>query len=1609
MVAYAGSRQTSKLQAASQCVQSARLTPLEKGGWCGDYHGSRPLGGGLLPQMQSVVPLPQGMLSHEGVSQEDQFPLPVGLDDLPERYGGFHGGRAYLEPPKHDKVPSGRRSKNKARLQRQILEQLKDDVKRTIILPWETPESLPMASPVSCASTSASPTRRPLPGCRWLASTSREGMSPLPLLPPATVDACRGGHAAEGNAWAELGAAGVAALPFAPLPNGKIEGLVSNLTTQACRCGQLFSTGARFCMSCGLRRPQVCLCHDSETPAGFCSLCGKCGLPRPEATSELATVTPEACGCGYVFEGHDDSRFCRMCGARRGEASVDLMMSPNGDCQESVCIADSEDRTGSVVNLDALGDALGSRFSIDHFSDSDGVAAETLAETLWLTDQEVLEQNIQEEALDQTLSVHYVLVSAERDVAENALAMARMEARSNDALVSMTGQPRRKSLIPKTEGHGRAMLSFIPKVLRRSIAHGSVNFDQWRVLLESPVKSWYEPFLSKFKAALVFADASGFTKLTESLARQPQGAEKIGKTLNDFFGPVIEIVAKHGGDIIKFSGDALTIVWPSEEPAISTQFPKAMAAKFPDADVSATVAAARFCNEVQERIHEFGATPVPGCSLTMHIGVGFGDIGLLQVGGLLGRWEYCVAGPPLDQISLAEPMAQSGETVFSTEARQLISHAFEFEDCCDENHPGFAKLGREISVLHYTHPPWWEESQQGVETSMELRLVKRYVPSAVALRLASSAEADAVTYPEEMRRVSVVFCNIQGLDPFKATPACPDLDCSQDRMTQILMRLMQRAVYALEGSVNKFLVDDKGVLLLVAFGLPPLIHYTDDPVRAVLCGMRLNDTMTEWAVHGRIGVATGQCWCGVVGTPLRREYTVLGDVVNLSARLMGKAGSGGCLVDQETYDKAKNVLDFEDEGEIHLKGKAKPVRCFRFVQPKKGINRHRKDFRVSLLSWPGWPARVRLKKALDGLTHRSGVIFLTGPGGSGKTELAEQVRNWAAAHNWTMLHGQNMDPSGIFSLPRLSLQECFRQAVELASKDNYWRSTAWRLLMDSVDHGPSDELEAEMKAEIRKSRRLGQVPSYAEIYWMLVAMIRQSATAEEAVEMEPWAPLLSLVVTQLAFGPRMINAMLERDEQNPRVNRFAQLCGSVLDGFARINKAGQGTMVVLHIRRSSAFFQSSDKQEADAIKAFAEAAMKRRAEAQGQPEDNPLVLCVVSREFGLKDGVLPNMARECNAFIDCPDFDLQTSRQYVEHMFQESRMVMQIEMQADVEESRGPSAACSRKSTKQRSLGGERLSRRSSSIRGSTLLGQKVSHRLRLQSMCRDRQPSIFENLSGTLSSAEDLSPSRRRSEVDDSIRVAIRRASAASSMFTADGEAAEEFFSEQLVQSAGEIIADYVYEMTGGNALGIEVCMRELEASGTIKHDTAGNFVLAEPYMDGSWLRRKVSLPEELVGMAFSTFERLSPQAQMVLKAASTFDRIFSRDMLDCALSDMDADDRHTAIEKLLDPNAHALVVAEEASVRRNKQMIRFYSGLLRHASSTLVLETQRNEVHRKTVAHIDMLALLEAQASARLEEDEDDEESDDEEDDEEDDDDYAGDIPEEGEPEEDEEDEDS
>ena len=109
--------------------------------------------------------------------------------------------------------------------------------------------------------------------------------------------------------------------------------------------------------------------------------------------------------------------------------------------------------------------------------------------------------------------------------------------------------------------------------------------------------------------------------------------------------------------------------------------------------------------------------------------------------------------------------------------------------------------------------------------------------------------------------------------------------------------------------MNKYLVDDKGMLFLLVFGLPPMVH-TDDPARAVLSCFDMVAVFKKLGLGGRFGVTTGRNYCGVVGSASRMEYTVLGDSVNLSARLMSNAPPLGILVDEVTQTLSQEDVPY---------------------------------------------------------------------------------------------------------------------------------------------------------------------------------------------------------------------------------------------------------------------------------------------------------------------------------------------------------------------------------------------------------------------------------------------------------------------------------------------------------------------------------------------------------------------------------------------------------------------------------------------------------------------------------------------------------------------------
>jgi len=135
---------------------------------------------------------------------------------------------------------------------------------------------------------------------------------------------------------------------------------------------------------------------------------------------------------------------------------------------------------------------------------------------------------------------------------------------------------------------------------------------------------------------------------------------------------------------------------------------------------------------------------------------------------------------------------------------------------------------------------------------------------------------------------------------------------------------MQSIIARNQGYRRQFLADDKGTVLIAVFGVPPFSR-KDDGYRAVKTALQLGATLDRHGVSYSIGIATGDVFVGSVGSSDRQEHAVVGDSVNTSARLSGKAKPGVVLCDENTHDIAskdsRGTISFTPQGEIRVKGK----------------------------------------------------------------------------------------------------------------------------------------------------------------------------------------------------------------------------------------------------------------------------------------------------------------------------------------------------------------------------------------------------------------------------------------------------------------------------------------------------------------------------------------------------------------------------------------------------------------------------------------------------------------------------------------------------------------
>jgi predicted ATPase/class 3 adenylate cyclase len=436
----------------------------------------------------------------------------------------------------------------------------------------------------------------------------------------------------------------------------------------------------------------------------------------------------------------------------------------------------------------------------------------------------------------------------------------------------------------------------------------------------------------------MFVDISGFTPLTEQLMQHGnEGAEVLSIILNEIFEPMVGHVYAANGFIPHFAGDAFTGIFAEVEPLLVARCALHIQELFEEQPVRKT---------------KFGNFPI-----SVKLGISSGDVEWGVVGA---HNKMCYfKGQAIEGSADAEHRAHPQEIIIDKQFRKVLVQS---EATVEQIDSKYFRLFRPLNGLKIKMPI----------LKSDLANIKPEV-----LR-------------GEFRSVVSVFISFEDVD------------------TNHLERFASTLIEKFEnfsGYFKELDFGDKGAVAVGFFGAP--VAFENNVSRALEFVLSLKEEIQSaqyplvtnlpigesFITKFRVGMTSGVAFTGTIGGKERSQYAIVGDKVNLAARLMLKAEWSAILVDKEVQNN--RLFDFSDKGNIRYKGVAENVPTYQFLDKKL----EEKPFFSGTMI--GRTSELEQLYQFSKSTE-SGIAYIFGEPGIGKSRLSYELREKVDANSPTV-------------------------------------------------------------------------------------------------------------------------------------------------------------------------------------------------------------------------------------------------------------------------------------------------------------------------------------------------------------------------------------------------------------------------------------------------------------------------------------------------------------------------------------------------------------------------------------------------------------------------------
>ncbi|MCP4594584.1 MAG: AAA family ATPase, partial [bacterium] len=304
---------------------------------------------------------------------------------------------------------------------------------------------------------------------------------------------------------------------------------------------------------------------------------------------------------------------------------------------------------------------------------------------------------------------------------------------------------------------------------------------------------------------------------------------------------------------------------------------------------------------------------------------------------------------------------------------------------------------------------------------------------------------EVITVESEQRWVTTLFTDLRGVDELVEFLG-PE---REGLLTEVVNRhflAVRNVVDRYEGVLHKVGAGPSGPHLLITFGAPK--SHPDDPERAVRVGLEMQEAIVEVnqeiesligdapdlerpLLRQAMGITTGFVFAGSVGSTRRWEYTVMGDLVNLSARLMAAAADGEVLVADLTVRYLGERFELHPREPMRVKGKSEPIPYSQAI----GLTQLPSLLGMAEGRIVGRAAELETAQALlDGVAKGTGsVLAICGDAGMGKTRLTQEIAQQAQRQGMQVIVGSCLSYGG--DIPYLPWVDVLRALLGISAGD----------------------------------------------------------------------------------------------------------------------------------------------------------------------------------------------------------------------------------------------------------------------------------------------------------------------------------------------------------------------------------------------------------------------------------------------------------------------------------------------------------------------------------------------------------------------------------------------